>query len=127
MASSENFYKEAVNYFKKKDFVKSKFLFQRHLVFNPKDDLSYLYLAKIYKEKNDNKKLEKNLDTSLLLNPKNEEALYMLIELQLAKSNFSKVKKLNETFSLICISLCDKKTAIAEKISNLKSNNDNKQ
>ena len=93
---NENFYEEAVNYFKKKDFEKSKFLFHRHLIFNPKDDLSYLYLAKIYKEEEDNIGLEKNLNTTLLLNPQNEEALYMLIELELDKSNFSEVEKLNE-------------------------------
>ena len=33
---------------------KSKFLFQRNIVFNPKDANSYLYLAKIFEEeKND--------------------------------------------------------------------------
>ena len=42
-------------YFEKKDYVKSKFLFQKFLVFNPKDYLSYLYLAKIYKEEDNNK------------------------------------------------------------------------
>ena len=123
---SENFYEEAVNFFKKKDFEKSKFLFHRHLIFNPKDDLSYLYLAKIYKEEEDNIGLEKNLNTTLLLNPQNEEALYMLIELKLDKSNFSEVKKLNETFVLICSSLCDKKFAIEEKLNSLQTSDDTK-
>jgi len=126
-ASNENFYDEAVNYFNSKNFEKSKFLFQRHLVFNPKDDLSYLYLAKIYKEEKDEEELEKNLNTTLLLNPQNEEALYMLIELEISKSNFSEVKELNEKFTLVCSSLCNKKNIIAEQIDNLKPENDKKE
>ena len=126
MGSNESFYEKAVNYFKKKDLEKSKFLFQRHLVFNPKDDLSYLYLAKIYKEEKDDNELKKNLNTALLLNPQNEEALYMLIELELTKSNFSKVEELNEKFLLICSSLCNKQFIINEKMDNLQPSDDTK-
>ena len=126
MSASENFYKEAVNHFENKNFEKSKFLFQRNLVFNPKDDLSYLYLAKIYKEEKNDKELEKNLNTTLLLNPQSEEALYMLIELELDKSNFSEVEKLNATFVLICSSLCDKKFVIEKKLDSLQTNDDTK-
>ena len=43
----------------------------------------------------------------------------MLIELQLERSNFLKVKELNEKFSLICSKLCNNKSIIAEKIKNL--------
>ena len=81
-----------------------------------------LYLAKIYKEENNKSETEKNLNTALLLDPKNEEALFMLIELQLEKSNFSKVKELNEKFILICSMLCNKKTLIIEEIKNLELN-----
>ena len=94
-------------------------MFQKFLVFNPKDYLSYLYLAKIYKEEDNKNETEKNLNTTLLLNPTNEEALFMLIELQLERSNFSKAKELNEKFLLICSKLCNNKSIIAEKIKNL--------
>ncbi|SVB07198.1 uncharacterized protein METZ01_LOCUS160052 [marine metagenome] len=94
-------------------------MFQKFLVFNPKDYLSYLYLAKIYKEEDNKNETEKNLNTTLLLNPKNEEALFMLIELQLERSNFSKAKELNERFLLIWSKLCNNKSIIAEKIKNL--------
>ncbi len=119
MASSQNIFEDAKIYFEKKDYNKSKFLFQKFLVYNPKDHLSYLYLAKIYKEEDNKNETEKNLDTALLLDPKNEEALFLLIELQLEKSNFSKAKELSEKFSLICLKLCNNKIAIAEKIKNL--------
>ena len=127
ITSNQNVFEDAKIYFEKKDYIQSKFLFQKFLVFNPKDYLSYLYLAKIYKEEDNNKETEKNLDTSLLLNPKNEEALFMLIELQLDKSNFSKAKVLNEKFSMICSKLCNNKTIIAEKIKNLELKEDKKQ
>ena len=119
VASNKNIFEDAKIYFEKKDYSQSKFLFQKFLVFNPKDYLSYLYLAKIYKEEDNRNETEKNLNTALLLNPKNEEALFMLIELQLERSNFSKAKELNEKFLLICSKLCNNKSIIAEKIKNL--------
>ena len=126
IATNQNVFDDAKIYFEKKDYNQSKFLFQKFLVFNPKDYLSYLYLAKIYKEEDNKKEVEKNLDTTLLLNPKNEEALFMLIELQIEKSNFSKAQKLSEQFSLICSSLCNKKILITNKIQDLKSDKENK-
>ena len=119
IASNKDIFEDAKIYFNKKDYNQSKFLFQKFLVFNPKDHLSYLYLAKIYKEEDNKNETEKNLNTTLLLNPKNEEALFMLIELQLERSNFSKAKELNEKFLLVCSKLCNNKSIIAEKIKNL--------
>ena len=46
--ATEDFFKDAKNLFDQGKFEKSKFLFQRNIVFNPKDSNSYLYLAKIY-------------------------------------------------------------------------------
>ena len=68
--------------------------------------------------------MEKNLDTTILLDPKNEEALYMLIELEIEKSNFSEVKKINEIFLQVCINLCDKKKLISEKIKSIVPKNE---
>ena len=119
IASNQDVFDDAKMNFEKKDYNQSKFLFQKFLVFNPKDYLSYLYLAKIYKEEDNKNETEKNLNTTLLLNPKNEEALFMLIELQLERSNFSKAKELNEKFSLICSNLCNNKNIVAEKIKKL--------
>ena len=127
IASNQNIFEDAKIYFEKKDYNQSKFLFQKFLVFNPKDYLSYLYLAKIFKEENNENETEKNLNTTLLLNPKNEEALFMLIELQLEKSNFSKAKELNERFLLVCSKLCNNKSIIDAKIKNLEPKKSTKQ
>ena len=110
--------------YREKKYEESKFLFQRSIVFNPKDQDSYLYLAKIYKfEKNKNEE-QKNINTVLLLNPKNEEANYLLMEIELKNSNYSKVKELAENFSKFCNELCNKKNLILESLKNLEPKNE---
>ena len=99
-------------------------MFQRSIVFNPKDSDSYLYLAKIYNSEDNKKEEEKNINTVLLLNPKNEEAMYMLIEIELERSNYSKVNELAKNFSKICSTLCDKKTLILKSLKNLEPKNE---
>ena len=84
--AKENFFSEAKNMYDKKKLEKSKFLFQRNIVFNPKDAQSYLYLAKIYNFEENEREEIKYLKTTLLLEPDNEEALYMLIVIELKKS-----------------------------------------
>ena len=83
--SNEDFFKDAKNLFDQGKFEESKFLFQRNIVFNPKDSNSYLYLAKIYQTEENEKEFEKNLNTTLLLTPDSEEAMYMLIDMRLEK------------------------------------------
>ena len=122
--AKENFFDEAKILYAKNKNQESKFLLQRNIVFNPKDYTLYLYLAKIYKKEDNQVELEKNLDTTILLDPKNEEALYMLIELEIEKSNFSEVKKINEIFLQVCINLCDKKKLISEKIKSIVPKNE---
>ena len=106
---------------KNKKYEKSKFLFQRNIVFNPKHAKSYLYLAKIYLEEENEEKEEKNLNTSLLLDPNNEETIYMLINIKLKKSNFSKVKELTEKFELVCLTLCNKTTSIKTRLNEIEA------
>ena len=84
--AQENFFKDAQNFFKEEKFDKAKFLFQKNLVFNPKDSNSYLYLAKIYKIEENEKETEKNLNSTLLIDPSNEEAMYMKMDIELSLS-----------------------------------------
>ena len=124
--AKENFYVEAKNKFDKKKLEDSKFLFQRNIVFNPKDAKSYLYLAKIYNfEENETEEL-KNLKTTLLLDPENEEAMYMLIDIELEKSNFSEVRDLTKKFEIICSTLCNKTKSINERLENIEAKNESK-
>jgi len=52
----------------------------------------------------------------LLLDPKNEEAMYILIDLELERSNFSKVQDLKKDFKKICNKLCEKLTSIDTRL-----------
>ena len=117
--AKENFFAEAKNKFNEKKLEDSKFLFQRNIVFNPKDAKSYLYLAKIFKSEENEKEHIKNIKTTLLLEPANEEAMYMLINYEIKKSNYSEVKELKENFLIICKSLCDKKEKIEQSLKDI--------
>ena len=92
--SDENFFNKGLDLFKNKKFEDARFMFERSIVFNPKDSNSYLYLAKIYNHEKDQKKEEKNLEATLLIEPDNEEAILMSMRMALVKSNYSKVKDL---------------------------------
>jgi tetratricopeptide (TPR) repeat protein len=122
--AESSFFEEGKNKYNEKKYEESKFLFQRSIVFNPKDQDSYLYLAKIYQFEDNKQEVEKNINTVLLLDPQNEEANYLLMEIELKKSNYSKVKELGENFSKICNKLCDKKTLILESLKNLEPKNE---
>ena len=122
--SKESFYNEAKKLFDKKKYEDSKFLFQRDIVFNPKEAKSYLYLAKIYKIEENLKEEEKNLKTTLLLDPKNEEAIYLLMDIEIERSNFAKVKDLKQNFEKVCSKLCPKISSINEKLKNFDTKNE---
>ena len=125
--AKENFFDEAKNKYDEKELEDSKFLFQRNIVFNPKHAKSYLYLAKIYNSEENKKEEIKYLKTTLLLEPENEEALYMLIDIELEKSNFSEVKELTKNFIIICSIFCDKTESINERLKNIESKDESKQ
>ena len=122
--AENTFFDEGKQKYNEKKYEESKFLFQRSIVFNPKDQDSYLYLAKIYNFEDNKREEQKNINTVLLLDPKNEEANYLLMEIELKKSNYSKVKELAENFSKICNKLCDKKTSILKSLKNLEPKNE---
>ncbi len=118
LAKSE-FFLEGINLFNKKKFEDAKFKFEQDIVFNPKAELSYLYLSKIF-NKQDKKNLEEqNLNTVMLLNPKNEEAIYNLAKLKLSKSDYEKSKELNKKLKLICSEFCGQSDKLKIEIENL--------
>ena len=115
-ADKNNFFIEAKNLFEMEKYEESKFLFQRNIVYNPKDASSYLYLAKIFKIEEDRRQEEKNIKTTLLLDPKNEEAMYILIDIELERSNFSKAEELSKDFKKICVKMCSKIPSIESRL-----------
>ena len=114
-----DYFGDGVNLYKKEKYKEAQFKFEQEIVFNPKSELSYLYLSKIF-NKLDKKNLEEqNLNTVMLLNPKNEEAIYNLAKLKLASSDYKKSKELNSRLSSICNKFCNKNNELKIEIENL--------
>ena len=115
-----NYFNKGKVLFDEKKFEKSKILFERDIVFNPQSERSYLYLAKIFDENNNDVDQEISLTNVLLLNPQNDEAIYMLTLLKIKQSDYDEVRELIRTFNLVCKSFCSKRsTEIQEKFDKL--------
>ena len=119
IAEKNNFFDEAKMLFEEEKYEESKFLFQRNIVYNPKNAESYLYLAKIFDLEENKSEQEKYINSTLLLEPKNEEAMYLLIDIELKRSNFSMVKELKKDFNKICLTMCEKLTSINSRLKEL--------
>ena len=122
VSAKNSYFKDGKKLFENKKYKESKYYFEKDIVFNPKSEDSYLYLAKIFKKEENNSFEENNLNTVLLLNPKNEEAIYLLTLHSIKNSNFSKAKKLMTTLNLVCEKMCSSKLELQLKLdSSLKS------
>ena len=119
IAEKNNFFDEAKMLFEEEKYEESKFLFQRNIVYNPKNAESYLYLAKIFDLEENKSEQEKYINSTLLLEPKNEEAMYLLIDIELKRSNFSKVEILKKDFNKICLTMCEKLALINSRLKEL--------
>ena len=120
-AKESNYFKKGIELFQKKEFDKSKILFERDIVFYPKSEKSYLYLAKIFNNYDNDFEQEIKLNSVLLLNPQNDEAIYMLALLKIKQSDYNHAKKLLDEFVLVCKSFCSKKKEIQEKLEKITS------
>ena len=119
LIAKNNFFQEGINLYKNKKFEEAKFKFEQDIVINPKSELSYLYLSKIFKNLEKRELQEQNLITVILLNPKNEEAIFNLAKLKLESSDYKKSKELNDTLSSLCNKFCSKSKKLKIEIENL--------
>ena len=124
LLSKENFFNKALKLYEKEKYDEARFLFERNIVFNPKDADSYLYLAKIYNHEENQRKEEFNLETALLIEPDNEDAILMMMKIAIKKSNYDKVKNLSDTFTKVCENLCDKNQEIKDSLKNIDPKNE---
>jgi len=113
------YFDEGLKLFKSEKFAEAKFKFEQNIVFNPKSEISYLYLSKIFENLKDKRLQEKNLNTVILLNPKNEEAIYNLAKLKLDASDYQKSKELNDRLNNICEKFCNKSKKLKVEIETL--------
>jgi len=122
-SKESSYFIEGKKLFEDKEFDKSKIFFERDLVFNPKSEKSYLYLAKIFNKKDNTDEEEVNLKNVLLLNPKNDEAIYMLALIKIDQSDYVEAENLMNQFTLVCKSFCSKKKEIELKFKKLNPEN----
>ena len=117
--AKSKYFQEGVELYNKNNFEDAKFKFEQDIVFNPKSELSYLYLSKIFKKQDKKNLEEKNLNTVMLLNPNNEEAIYNLARLKLTSSDYKKSKELNKKLKSLCKNFCTKSDKLKIEIENL--------
>ena len=123
ITKQSDYFDKGIELFQKKKFDKSKILFEKDIVFNPKNEKSYLYLAKIFNKNNNDEEQEINLNSVLLLNPQNDEAIYMLTLLKIKQSDYNGAKELIDKFILVCKSFCPKKNEMQDKLEKLTPEN----
>jgi tetratricopeptide (TPR) repeat protein len=121
---NENFFNEGLKLYNEKKYEEARFMFERSIVFDPKDSNSYLFLAKIYNHEENKQKEEKNLEATLLIEPSNEEAILMTMKIALERSNYSKVKELSKKFVKVCKKLCNENKDILETLDNIEPKNE---
>ena len=119
LLANNQFFSEGLNLFKIKKFEEAKFKFEQDIVMNPKSEMSYLYLSKIFNNLDKKDLEEQNLNTVILLNPQNEEAIYNLAKLKLDTSDYQKSKELNDRLINFCKKLCSESQKLKIEIENL--------
>ena len=117
--AKSKYFQEGIDLYNKKKYKDAKFKFEQDIVFNPKSELSYLYLSKIFNKQDDKNLEEQNLKVVILLNPKNEEAIYNLAKLKLESSDYQKSNELNKNLKSICVNFCDLSDKLKIEIENL--------
>jgi len=116
--ANTNYFNEGLTFYEKKELDKAKFKFEQDIVFNPKNEKSYLYLSKIFNVQKKKELEEKNLNTVILLNPKNEEATYNLAQLKLQESDFKESKSLLDKLLMFCKEYCEKSQKLKVEVEN---------
>jgi tetratricopeptide (TPR) repeat protein len=116
LGNNISYFNQGFKFFNEKDYKEAKYYFEKDIVFNTKNEKSYLYLSKISAINKDSIQQKIYLDTILVLNPKNEEALYLKILLNIEEGDFKKAQESNLIFVKVCKELCSKKNDLSKMI-----------
>ena len=121
VSANTNFFKEGVNLFNENKLKEAKFKFEQDIVYNPKNEKSYLYLSKIFKNFEKQDLVEQNLKTVILLDPKNSQAYYLLSLKKIRDGDFKLAEKNADSFKKFCSIKCEKYQEIKKLIKKSKS------
>ena len=119
LKANTKYFNQGLSLYKIKKFNEAKFKFEQDLIYNPKSEMSYFYLSKIFKNLENKELEEQNLNTVILLNPKNEEAIFNLAKLKLETSDYKRSRELNERLIKLCKKFCDQSKKLKIEIENL--------
>jgi len=117
--ANTQYFQEGLSLYNSKKFDEAKLKFEQDIVYNPKSEMSYLYLSKIFNNQKKKDLEEQNLNTVILLNPKNEEAIYNLAKLKLDTSDYKLSKELNDKLLNFCKKFCNRSEKLKIEIENL--------
>ena len=117
--AKSKYFEEGIILYNDNKLEDAKFKFEQDILFNPKSEMSYLYLSKIFNKQKKKDLEEQNLNTVMLINPKNEVAIFNLAKLKLTKSDYQKSKELLKRLKLVCSNYCDKTEQLKIEIENL--------
>ena len=115
------YFQQGIKLYKNNKLEEAKFKFEQDIVLNPKSELSYLFLSKIFNKQDKESLEEQNLNTVILLNPKNEEAIFLLTLAKIRQSDYSESERLIKNFKKVCVNLCKKDIELDNKLKNLQS------
>ena len=105
--AKENYYNEAKKKFDNNDLESSKFLFQKNIVFNPKDSDSWILLGKSYASIENKEVAFKYLEIAFTLKPENPELNLLLGKLSHDLNLNEKYQTYLENLEIICPSGCN--------------------
>jgi len=69
-AANLDYFNQGIKFFNQNDYKEAKYYFEKDIVFNTKNEKSYLHLSKISAINKDNNQQKNYLDTVLVLNQK---------------------------------------------------------
>ena len=92
LLADNNYFAQGIDLFQSKKFDNAKIKFEQDIVFNPKNEMSYLYLAKIFQKKDEIKQEKKISIRCYYLIPKMKR-LYIIWPYLISKSQILNVRK----------------------------------
>ena len=107
MASSHIYQNQALEYYNAGKTDEATFLFEKSIVFDPKNTESYIYLGRINQDLENLEKANHYFTIALFLQPDNLELNYLVGEYFYQEDNKDEYTKYVENLEILCPNSCD--------------------